>query len=295
MYASNEARDGDIDELASASPSVLRDRFLGSTTVIGEWVEELPDDLAETTIERTPGGRQFPAGDVGVMRTREVEIHHADLALDYTAADWMPEFVVLLLDSRAGAEHDGEPFGAHATDLDRSWEFGTRRSHGVGRRERSGLVADGPGRRRRTDQRRRPRAEDGAVVSYTGDVTPGGPADTRELDALTITKVAVDEKMSNNCYLLTCKHTGEQVLIDAADDLGDPAAADRRRRADPRAHHPPALGPPPRAGRRRRAPPRPPPSPASPTPPPSPSRPASRSPVEVEQGDTVPSATARSR
>jgi glyoxylase-like metal-dependent hydrolase (beta-lactamase superfamily II) len=55
------------------------------------------------------------------------------------------------------------------------------------------------------------------VVSYTGDVTPGGPADTRELDSLTITKVAVDEKMSNNCYLLTCKHTGEQVLIDAAD------------------------------------------------------------------------------
>jgi len=55
------------------------------------------------------------------------------------------------------------------------------------------------------------------VVSYTGQVSPGGPADTRELDSLTITKVAVDEKMSNNCYLLTCKHTGEQVLIDAAD------------------------------------------------------------------------------
>ena len=31
----------------------------------------------------------------------------------------------------------------------------------------------------------------------------------RELGSLTITKVAVDEKMSNNCYLLTCKHTGE--------------------------------------------------------------------------------------
>ncbi len=55
------------------------------------------------------------------------------------------------------------------------------------------------------------------MVSYTGAVTPGGPAGTRELDSLTITKVAVDEKMSNNCYLLTCKHTGEAVLIDAAD------------------------------------------------------------------------------
>jgi glyoxylase-like metal-dependent hydrolase (beta-lactamase superfamily II) len=54
------------------------------------------------------------------------------------------------------------------------------------------------------------------MVSYTGAVTPGGPPDTRELDSLTITKVAVDEKMSNNCYLITCKHTGEAVLIDAA-------------------------------------------------------------------------------
>ena len=54
-------------------------------------------------------------------------------------------------------------------------------------------------------------------MSYTGDVTPGGPPDTRELGALTITKVAVDEKMSNNCYLLTCRDTGDAVLIDAAD------------------------------------------------------------------------------
>ncbi len=52
---------------------------------------------------------------------------------------------------------------------------------------------------------------------YTGEVQPGGPADVRELEHLTITKVAVDEKMSNNCYLLRCKHTGDQVLIDAAD------------------------------------------------------------------------------
>jgi len=54
------------------------------------------------------------------------------------------------------------------------------------------------------------------VSSYSGEVTPGGPPDTRELGALGITKVAVDEKMSNNCYLLTCRDTGEAVLIDAA-------------------------------------------------------------------------------
>lgn len=53
---------------------------------------------------------------------------------------------------------------------------------------------------------------------YTGDVVPGGPAQTRELPGLTITKFAVDETMSNNCYLLTCTATGDRALIDAADD-----------------------------------------------------------------------------
>lgn len=53
---------------------------------------------------------------------------------------------------------------------------------------------------------------------YTGDVRPGGAPDVRELDELSITKVAVDEKMSNNCYLLRCRATGEQLLIDAAAD-----------------------------------------------------------------------------
>jgi glyoxylase-like metal-dependent hydrolase (beta-lactamase superfamily II) len=54
------------------------------------------------------------------------------------------------------------------------------------------------------------------MVSYTGRVTVGGPADVRDLPHLTITKVAVDAQMSNNAYLLGCRHTGEQVLIDAA-------------------------------------------------------------------------------
>lgn len=54
------------------------------------------------------------------------------------------------------------------------------------------------------------------MVSYTGAVTAGGDPDVRELTHLTITKVAVDEQMSNNAYLLRCSETGEQVLVDAA-------------------------------------------------------------------------------
>ncbi|HIZ98788.1 MAG TPA: MBL fold metallo-hydrolase [Candidatus Janibacter merdipullorum] len=53
--------------------------------------------------------------------------------------------------------------------------------------------------------------------AYTPDVTPGGPWSTRELSTLTIRKMAVSE-MHNNVYLLTCRATGEQLLIDAADE-----------------------------------------------------------------------------
>lgn len=54
-------------------------------------------------------------------------------------------------------------------------------------------------------------------MPYTGDVTTGGPAAVRELDALTISKLSVGP-WDNNAYLLQCRRTGEQLLIDAAND-----------------------------------------------------------------------------
>ncbi len=54
-------------------------------------------------------------------------------------------------------------------------------------------------------------------MSYTGNVTVGGPAQARELPGLTITKVAVGP-MDNNAYLLRCTATGELLLIDAANE-----------------------------------------------------------------------------
>ena len=51
---------------------------------------------------------------------------------------------------------------------------------------------------------------------YTGEVAPGGAPDVRSLGCLTLTKVAVDPEMSNNCYLLHCAETDELVLVDAA-------------------------------------------------------------------------------
>jgi glyoxylase-like metal-dependent hydrolase (beta-lactamase superfamily II) len=54
-------------------------------------------------------------------------------------------------------------------------------------------------------------------MSYTGNVSPGSAPDVRELAALTITKVSVGPT-DNNAYLLRCHETGEQLLIDAANE-----------------------------------------------------------------------------
>ena len=54
-------------------------------------------------------------------------------------------------------------------------------------------------------------------MTYTGNVSVGGPAQTREVTGLEITKVAVGP-MDNNAYLLRCTSTGELLLIDAANE-----------------------------------------------------------------------------
>jgi len=54
-------------------------------------------------------------------------------------------------------------------------------------------------------------------MTYTGDVEAGGGAATRELTDATLRKLAVSE-MANNVYLLTCRRTGAQLMVDAAAD-----------------------------------------------------------------------------
>ena len=124
MYASQEARDRDIEDLAREAPEVLRTRLLGATTDLADALAAVPEDAWQTSVERVPGGRTFRAASVPGMRLREVEIHHADLDAGYTRADWAPEFAAALIDSMARREVAESSFTVHATDLDRSWTFG---------------------------------------------------------------------------------------------------------------------------------------------------------------------------
>jgi glyoxylase-like metal-dependent hydrolase (beta-lactamase superfamily II) len=52
-------------------------------------------------------------------------------------------------------------------------------------------------------------------MTYTGEVKVGGAPQVHELTDLVISKVAVGP-MDNNAYLLRCRATGEQLLVDAA-------------------------------------------------------------------------------
>ena len=54
-------------------------------------------------------------------------------------------------------------------------------------------------------------------MTYSGDVTPGGPSAVRPLPGVVVRKASVSA-MDNDVYLLTDPVTGEQLLVDAADD-----------------------------------------------------------------------------
>ncbi len=53
--------------------------------------------------------------------------------------------------------------------------------------------------------------------TYSGHAEPQGPPVTRVLADISITKLSVGP-MDNNAYLLVCLHTGDGLLIDAAND-----------------------------------------------------------------------------
>jgi glyoxylase-like metal-dependent hydrolase (beta-lactamase superfamily II) len=68
-------------------------------------------------------------------------------------------------------------------------------------------------------------------MTYSGTAAAGGPSQVRRLPDVVIRKATVSQQ-GNNAYLLTCRASGDQLLVDAADDLQrllalvDEAAAD---------------------------------------------------------------------
>lgn len=124
MYESDEQRDAQIDELAEAEPSELRERHLAATTAFADAVEAMQDEHWSGHVDRLPGGPAWPAVAVVPTRRREVEVHLADLGTSYTRADWPRDFVDELLNAVVVDHAASGPFQLRATDLGRDWSVG---------------------------------------------------------------------------------------------------------------------------------------------------------------------------
>jgi maleylpyruvate isomerase len=124
MYASQDARDDDIEELAGADHAELRDRLLASLTTFQDATVALPDEAWSGRFERTPGGPTFPLDAVPLMRVREIEIHHADLGAGYTADQWPPGFTEVVVDGMVKRLDHDPGFRVTPLDSERTWAVG---------------------------------------------------------------------------------------------------------------------------------------------------------------------------
>jgi maleylpyruvate isomerase len=97
MYeGGREARNRAIEEQSSRSAAELVDDVRSSATRLGSLWHQLADvewDLA--TQPGGPGAATRSIRDGIASRWREVEVHHADLDLGYTSANWSPAYIAM--------------------------------------------------------------------------------------------------------------------------------------------------------------------------------------------------------
>lgn len=136
MYRSQEQRDSDIDELAGADPAELRERLLASLTTFAEAVAAMPEEAWSGRFDRAPGGPSLPLDAVPLMRVREIEIHHVDLATGYSPEAWPPGFAEVVVDGMVKRLDPDPGFRVTPLDVERSWD--------VGRAGQEPVVVTGP-------------------------------------------------------------------------------------------------------------------------------------------------------
>lgn len=122
QYTSTADRDAAIEQLAAEGVATLRERLLGSTTLFADAAAAVPADRWQGTFERTPGAAPRRLTAIPGARLREVEVHHVDLGLGATRADWPQSFCVHLVGAMLRAWPADRPLRLHAVDLDRTWE-----------------------------------------------------------------------------------------------------------------------------------------------------------------------------
>ncbi|WP_280338505.1 maleylpyruvate isomerase family mycothiol-dependent enzyme [Nocardia neocaledoniensis] len=123
QYASVELRDADIEAGAPRSLAVQHADFTASAHRWQAVATTMPAGDWQAVVRNRQGG-SLTADLIPWMRLRETEIHHVDLGVDYTPADWPAPFVARLLpeaisDLSAKLVPDATPtFDIQATDTD---------------------------------------------------------------------------------------------------------------------------------------------------------------------------------
>jgi maleylpyruvate isomerase len=97
QYAGGAAgRAAEIEESARLPLDQLTTYVRSSSADVERLCDAMPDD-AWDRLSRSVSGSEHPARAVVYSRWREVEIHHVDLGLTYTAADWPDALVERML------------------------------------------------------------------------------------------------------------------------------------------------------------------------------------------------------
>ncbi|MEV6771066.1 maleylpyruvate isomerase family mycothiol-dependent enzyme [Nocardia sp. NPDC051030] len=126
QYASDFLREADIE---AGAPRPLREQLEDLTAASERWLalaRVMPADRWQTTVRNRKGG-EMPATRVVWMRLLEVEIHHVDLDVGYTPAEWSADFVGGLLPQSVAEVKpaEGSGFTVVATDTGYSGTVGT--------------------------------------------------------------------------------------------------------------------------------------------------------------------------
>jgi maleylpyruvate isomerase len=93
-YASAEARAAGIEQGAQQKPADLAADVAGAAMAFRTLTRQLPDEAWLVQLQIL-GSAPFPAGQLLTRRLVEVELHHTDLGLGYTPADWPAAFTAM--------------------------------------------------------------------------------------------------------------------------------------------------------------------------------------------------------
>ena len=148
MYRSQEDRDADIEALAGAHHSEIRDRFLGGCTHLADAIDAVPERDWDAVLKRTPDGpgpsRPPRCRGCGCARWRSTT---STCSRTTRVPSWPLAFATSLVEQLVTRADASGPFTAKATDTDLTVSRRRGRTHGLGHRRGPRVVADRPRRR----------------------------------------------------------------------------------------------------------------------------------------------------